>query len=280
MFVQLIKTQFLKKPGFLLLLSIYASGQTVLEHHELPMVLEETSGLTQLNDTLWTHNDSGNEAALYAISPTGKIIATKKLSRHQNIDWEDITTDGKKLLVGDMGNNFGTRKNLYVVAVDVTKKEAIVTDSIPFHYPEQHYFGFQQETSYDAEAIIYIENKIVLFTKNRSTLSTEIYVLNKKDEKAKKISSIPVGALITAADYHTQTKTLALVGYLKSKHQFLYRIKGFDLAPDTTFSIESYKLPFKGAQIEAVSFIDANTVWITSEKTSKYAPFLAKISFD
>ena len=42
-----------------------------VEKYNLPDILEETSGLAMLNDTLWTLNDSGNEAALYAISTKG-----------------------------------------------------------------------------------------------------------------------------------------------------------------------------------------------------------------
>ena len=62
---------------------LVTNAQKVVEKYDLPLVLEETSGLTMLNDTLWTHNDSGNEAALYALSTKGKIIAKKKLYGHK-----------------------------------------------------------------------------------------------------------------------------------------------------------------------------------------------------
>ena len=45
-----------------------------VEKYNLPNTLEETSGLVVLNDTLWTLNDSGNEAALYAISNKGELL--------------------------------------------------------------------------------------------------------------------------------------------------------------------------------------------------------------
>ena len=85
----------------------------IVEKHELPKVLEETSGLAILNDTLWTVNDSGNEATLYAISTKGKLLA-KRLTTNTNIDWEDMANANGRLIVADMGNNFGTRKNLYL----------------------------------------------------------------------------------------------------------------------------------------------------------------------
>tara|TARA_X000000950_G_scaffold118360_1_gene148273 strand:+ start:1029 stop:1757 length:729 start_codon:yes stop_codon:yes gene_type:complete len=240
--------------------------------------LEETSGLTMLNDTLWTHNDSGNEAALYALSTKGKIIAKKKLYGHKNIDWEDITTANGKLVVADMGNNFGTRKNLYLLEVAMLAKGHEVLDSIPFYYPEQENFGFQQATPFDAEGLIYIENNLVVFTKNRSTKTTEIYIVSKDSQAAKKIGSLPVGSLITGADYHQKSNTLVLTGYGKEKHQQLYVINDFTLSPNPNLNITQFELDFRGAQIEAVCIIDEKTVWITSEQRKKYPAFLAKIA--
>ena len=250
---------------------------TALERHNLPDILEETSGLAILNDTLWTLNDSGNEAALYAISTKGKLLE-KRATNKTNIDWEDMTIVNGNMIVADMGNNFGTRKNLYLLDVDLSNGGATTLDSIPFHYPEQDNFGFQQATPFDAEGIVYVEDKIVVFTKNRSTLTSEVYVIPAMGGAATKMGSLPVGSLITGADYHQETKTLALTGYQKDENQHLYVINNFSLSAIADAKINRYDLDFNGAQIEAISIIDAKTFWITSEKTRKYAAFLAKIS--
>jgi len=254
------------------------SGQKVLEKYNLPMVLEETSGLTVCNDTLWTHNDSGGEATLYAISTKGKLLAKKRLYNHKNIDWEDMATDRGKLFVADIGNNFGTRKNLYVLEIAMTEKGAAVLDSIPFYYPEQRNFGFQQASPYDAEGLIYIENTAVVFTKNRKSKTTELYVVSKENKAAKKIGSLAVGSLITGADYHQETKTLVLTASHRDKRQSLYVIKDFSLAFSPNIAMSQYELDFRGTQIEAVSIIDDKTLWVTSEKTRKNPAFLAKIA--
>lgn len=259
---------------------LVSNAQKVIEKYDLPLVLEETSGLAMLNDTLWTHNDSGNEAALYAISPKGEVITKKKLYHHRNIDWEDITTTNGKLVVADMGNNFGTRKNLYLLEVAMLTNKVDVLDSIPFYYPDQQNFGFQQATPFDAEGLIYIENNLVVFTKNRSTKTTELYIVSKNSEAAKKIGYLPVGSLITGADYDQKSNTLVLTGYGKDKRQYLYVIENFTFSPNPNLNINQYELDFKGAQIEAVCVIDEKTVWITSEKTRKHAAFLAKVSLN
>ena len=247
-----------------------------LEKHNLPDILEETSGLAMLNDTLWTLNDSGNEATLYAISAKGELLEQRNTNK-TNIDWEDMTIVNGNMLVADMGNNYGTRKNLYLLEVDLSNKNATALDSIPFNYPEQENYDFQQATYFDAEGIIFTENKIVVLTKNRSTLTSEVYVISPSGGPATKMGSLPVGSLITGADYHQPSKTLALTGYKRDKNQYLYVIKNFTLSSIKDATINQYELNFNGAQIEAISIIDAKTFWITSEKTQNYDAFLAKI---
>lgn len=255
-----------------------AKGETeinVVERYDLPKILEETSGLAIRNDTLWTLNDSGNEATLYAISSTGTLVDSRQTTR-ANIDWEDMTTASGNLIVADMGNNFGTRKNLYLLEIDLNNGGATTLDSIPFHYPEQENFGYQQATPFDAEGVIFIEDQLVVFTKNRSTQTTEIYTVSKTSEAAKKIGSFPVGSLITGADYHQESNTLALTGYGKNKIQYLYVINNFTLSTISSASINQYDLHLNEAQVEAVAILDPKTFWITSEETTKYNAFLAK----
>lgn len=257
-----------------------AIGQTeinVVERYDLPKILEETSGLAIRNDTLWTLNDSGNEATLYAISSTGALVDSRETTR-TNIDWEDMATANGNLIVADMGNNFGTRKNLYLLEIDLNNGGATTLDSIPFHYPEQENFGYQQATPFDAEGVIFIEDQLVVFTKNRSTQTTEIYTVSKTSEAAKKIGSLAVGSLITGADYHQESNTLALTGYGKNKIQYLYVINNFTLSTISSASINQYDLHLNEAQVEAVAILDSKTFWITSEETTKYNAFLAKVT--
>jgi hypothetical protein len=249
----------------------------IIAQYDLPKILEETSGLAVRNDTLWTLNDSGNEATLYAISTTGKLLESRVTAR-TNIDWEDMAIANGNLIVADMGNNFGTRKNLYLLELDLNNGSATTLDSIPFNYPEQENFGYQQATPFDAEGVIFIEDQLVVFTKNRSTLTTELYRVSKTTEAAKKLGSLPVGSLITGADYHQESKTLALTGYGKNKIQYLYVINNFSLATIYDVSINQYDLHLTDAQIEAVAILDPKTFWITSEETTKYNAYLAKVT--
>ncbi len=83
----------------------------------------ESSGLAvsrRHEGVLWTHNDSGDSARLYAIGPDGSTLATVTLAGARPRDWEAVASsvdaDGTPLLwVGDIGDNLGVRVDGLVV---------------------------------------------------------------------------------------------------------------------------------------------------------------------
>ena len=250
---------------------------------ELPKDLEETSGIILNNGLLWTHNDSGNESELFNIDATGEIIQKIRITTAKNIDWEDITAKNEFIAIGDFGNNFGTRKNLYLLELKLINGKLNKYDSIPFFYPEQTSYLFNALTPFDAEAIINIENKYLVFTKNRNTLTTEMYLIDKtlnRPVEAEYIESLNVNSLITGGDYNEDSKTLVLTSYSSGGHQYLIRIKNFSLQTLKNIEIENYGLDYKDAQIEAITIINENEFWITSEETDSFEPFLAKIKIN
>jgi DNA-binding beta-propeller fold protein YncE len=122
--------------------------------------ISESSGITASRcnpDVFWTHNDSGDEALIYAIEKTGKKLGTFKVANAKNIDWEDIATrkdeSGKCFLyIGDIGNNRRTRSEMAVYKVaepkisendkSSSKKSPIDTESaeaIKFTYPNGNF---------------------------------------------------------------------------------------------------------------------------------------------
>ncbi len=67
---------------------------------------------------LWVHNDSGDEPNLYAIRLSdGVLLATVRLTGAKAKDWEDMTISNGRLLVGDIGDNAGTRKSVRIYSV-------------------------------------------------------------------------------------------------------------------------------------------------------------------
>lgn len=73
----------------------------------------ESSGLAASpcqESVLWTHNDSGDDAYIFALDLNGENLGTWKIANAENIDWEDIASykdrTGKcSIYIGEIGNN-------------------------------------------------------------------------------------------------------------------------------------------------------------------------------
>jgi hypothetical protein len=81
--------------------------------------LDEISGVVvghHLRGVLWVEEDSGNEAAVYAVEPTGKLVATVAVVGATNQDWEDLAWSDGRLFVGDIGDNERERSEVQVYA--------------------------------------------------------------------------------------------------------------------------------------------------------------------
>lgn len=83
--------------------------------------ISEASGIVASRNNaeiLWTHNDSGNEPKIYAVSTSGKVIGEWVIDGARNRDWEDIAIGpGPKegvnyLYVGDIGDNQAVHASL------------------------------------------------------------------------------------------------------------------------------------------------------------------------
>jgi hypothetical protein len=108
--------------------------------------VEEASGIVASRcrpDTYWTHNDSGDEAFIYAFNLQGEKLGTWRVPGAKNEDWEDIATmkdkDGKcYLYLGDIGDNKHGRKDMVIYRVpepvvqpgdkDATRRDMIFSE--------------------------------------------------------------------------------------------------------------------------------------------------------
>lgn len=112
--------------------------------------LTESSGLAASPcqpDVLWTHNDSGDKAKLFAINTKGEKLGEFKVTAAENIDWEDIAAiknpDGECFLyIGDIGNNKRLRGEfeIYRVAEPLISENDLRStenaEAIKFTYPD------------------------------------------------------------------------------------------------------------------------------------------------
>jgi hypothetical protein len=86
-----------------------------------PDVLE-LSGLaaSRTQDVIWAHNDSGDTARVFAMSPTGDALATYDVVGADAFDWEDMAIGPgpergvSYLYIGDFGDNASIRPSITV----------------------------------------------------------------------------------------------------------------------------------------------------------------------
>ena len=148
--------------------------------------LNEVSGLARSSQPgiFWVHNDSGDEARLFAIRLDGEVVVpTHLVKRYEdrvwpgltllgasNVDWEDLATDGDHLYVADTGNNGNARRDLGVY--ELAEPNPLAIDRarplrfLPIRYPDQHAFP-PEEWHFDCEAMFVADGRLHFLTKHR-----------------------------------------------------------------------------------------------------------------
>ena len=260
-------------------ISSFLSAQITLETVKLPKKIDETSGLEFFKGHFITHNDSGGKSKLYAFTSEGDFLKSHKIKGATNIDWEELTADNNYIYICDTGNNYGTRKDLKIYKID---KDFILKDSIFISYENQKSFKRKRKNRYDAEAVASVDSVLLLFSKDRKKLSTQVYSIPKEAKSyiLKPIAEFQVEALVTAADYDPISKTLALTSYTFEGDQYLYRFLNFNINDINNSKFDKYLIPVKPAQIEAIKIEDSSSFWITSEDEGDGVPRLFKTCID
>lgn len=212
-----------------LVLSIVVSAQKVdwfkIHRYKVAYLSEEvqeTSGLTLMDDKLYTLNDGDNPSEIFELDKTTGQIINRISIPFQNFDWEAIASDGNNWYIGEFGNNWGIRKDLkiYKIPKDSLKN----TEIISFHYPEQTQFNKKpHQHNYDAESLVYHNGNLHLFTKEWESYQTTHYqitpTVNDDSQPAKKMEQYALGYLATDAAYFEGQ--LYIIGYTKKLEVYL-----------------------------------------------------------
>jgi hypothetical protein len=242
-----------------------------------PGILKENSGMIFWDNLLWQHNDSGGEAAIYGLDTvTNTIVRKVSVKNGFNIDWEDIAQDENYIYIGDFGNNqHGGRPQftIYKLAKSdiqaLTGNVSINAEVINYTYEDQPAIpikGPANATNFDCEAMIALDDKIFLFTKQWKGNKTILYELSNSinTQVAKIKDSLVVDGLITGAAISNEKKRIALTGYTKTGIRFLYLIHNY--VGDEFFKGKKQKFILTGfVQTESVTFINEGYIFLGSE---------------
>jgi hypothetical protein len=251
--------------------------------------LIETSGLQMAGNYLWSFNDGGNSPTLYRIDTlTNTLLQRVILQDAKNVDWEDIAFDGVYIYIGDFGNNAnGARTDLTIYKFPLsdipdytTHPVATITAAqmqvIHFTYsdqPQPPAASTANNTKFDCEAMIVVNDKIHLFSKNWiSNTSTHyiIYGTGAGSYTAFATESLATGYLVTAADKVPGQNIIALLGYqvTGTGNHFLSILS--DYRADSFFSCNNRTIDLPDAlimgQAEGLTFRNGKYGYISNEK--------------
>ncbi|HLM59340.1 MAG TPA: hypothetical protein VK308_00920, partial [Pyrinomonadaceae bacterium] len=198
--------------------------------------ITESSGIVASKcqaDVLWTHNDSGDGAFVFALDARGVKLGTWKIGNAKNVDWEDIAAiknaNGECFLyIGDIGDNGRKRKDLRIYTVKEppvsaenkisSRKNPLLTESaeiIKFEYPDSRH---------DAETLmVHPQSGDIYVVTKHLRGAAGVYKLSKnynpnKTNRLEKIvdftvPSIPNGFL-TGGDISNDGKRVIVCDYL------------------------------------------------------------------
>ena len=259
------------------LFGAFAQISNVTEEFPLPASLSESSGIIYFNGKLITHNDSGGNNELYEVDlGTKVVIRTVTISNAQNVDWEDITQDETSIYIGDIGNNIsGNRTDLKIYKINKTdylSMDTVTAETISFSYSDQTDLTATSanNTEWDAEALVsYDASNLIVFTKNWINGITKGYLVSKTPGTyllSPLTTTLNSNGLITGGTYNPLTAKLYLVGYNNILQPFVWECKNFtgsDVFSGSTNRTDLSSLSFE--QVEAITFVDENSYYITSE---------------
>ncbi len=196
-----------------------AAAKARVERTIKDKAITESSGLarsTYSRPLLFTHNDSGDSARVFAVDSAGRTRAVLRLKGASAIDWEDIAAGPKhSLWVGDIGDNRRARKQIAVYRFTEPKQlprggrtVKVATKKYTFRYPDR---------ARDAEALLVHPNTGRLFIVTKSARgSAGIYRAPKKlstksTNKLTRIAAAP--DKITAGTFSPDGRTRVLGSY-------------------------------------------------------------------
>lgn len=245
--------------------------------------LTESSGLAFSRRSprcVWTHNDSGGAAVVYAFTIDGNATGRAQLALPDRpIDWEDMASfsvDGEAmLLVADCGDNGAKRASirLHFIHEPDPNQTTLVKPAMTLNvtYPDG---------PRDCEAVVVDElsGQVFLFTKSFlptcGVFSVDIPAWPPEDDSttdwvtaihsvtAVKQTTLTI-PLITAADVDAVTGDLMLAGYFQG-----YRYRRHNASETLETMLRRLPEPVTLAplkQIEAIAFDAKGHAWVTSE---------------
>jgi len=174
---------------------------------------------------LWTHNDSGDRARIFAVSPGGRLLAELTIEGAENVDWEDIAVGpaagaGDALYIGDIGDNAEQRAEIVVYRIAEPRvaggggRLTALAERLTLRYPD---------SPHDAEALLADPSSGALVVVTKTIVGpSRVYVADRPSAglttTMRRAGTVPAGrnGLITAGDVSADGRTIVVRTYARA----------------------------------------------------------------
>lgn len=174
---------------------------------------------------LWTHNDSGDQPRVFAITSNGNLLSDLDVPNAENFDWEDIevgpgTRHRDALYLADIGDNTAQRADVVVYKVPEPRRAGRGQSSTA---PAQRLVLRYPDGAHDAEALLVspTSGTLVIVTKDFSG-KAGVYVAARPRSGAtatlRRTGGLALGGgeAVTAGDVSADGRTIALRSYFRA----------------------------------------------------------------
>lgn len=195
------------------------------EISRLDSLLDESSGIAIHDSSIWTHNDSGDEARIFQLDLAGHVQRQVAIGNANNVDWEAMASDSEYLYIADTGNNANTRSTLdiYRLSWQELQENSADAELIQISYGD-YSTGNHLSHNFDAEGLAVRGDELWLFSKNRGDRNTRLYRFPKRPGhyRPQPSQTLAVDSLVTGADIHPLTGDLILLSSRRQRENFIW----------------------------------------------------------
>lgn len=231
------------------------------------VLISESSGIVASRNqpgVFWTHNDKGHKPRLFAITQTGKSLATFNVEGPLIHDWEDVAIDDQgHLFIGDIGNNHNERSELAVYRI----QEPVVASAQKQVLPEARWQLKYPGHRFNCESLFVYQNCGFVISKVFQDKKAEVYRFALKTStnpvSLELVTRLPVTSPVTGADI---TPDGELLGLVCKSSAYAFRING-DVR--NAGQVVPGRTRFKGKHIEGCCFVPEGLL-ATSEDRKIY----------
>jgi hypothetical protein len=232
---------------------VVANGLTMLP--EIP----ESSGLAVSRrnpGVLWSHNDSGNAAVLFALDTAGHVLGRVRVPVRTR-DWEDVSAArcgaDDCLYIADIGDNRGARPQIQIYRVPEPAPGDVETA------PPKVFNGIYADGPHNAEAMFVIGADLFIVTRDRTGGVYKSTLAASGDLIFQRIGQLGLAA-VTDAEASRDEKSVVV----RTSHEAVfYRSDDLIRGVNTPY----LRVPIAGLgepQGEGVA-LDGSTVYLSSE---------------